>query len=118
MKLKNILYPYLKQKAQFMKIIFQTFLKNAILCFSGGFNSLAAYNLLENGICNYNIVSLDFGGIFSRGSEFFKRFSPHIVKTFSYYFLICSSIILFQYIGLEEMLNKFNDLQKYFCKVS
>lgn len=54
---------------------------NLLLCFSGGFDSLATYELLNKSDYNFDIVSLDFGGRFSREENFFKRFSPYVVKT-------------------------------------
>ena len=54
---------------------------NLLLCFSGGFDSLASYELLSKSDSNFDIVSLDFGGRFSREENFFKRFSPYVVKT-------------------------------------
>ena len=54
---------------------------NLLLCFSGGFDSLATYELLNKSNSNFDIVSLDFGGRFSREENFFKRFSPYVVKT-------------------------------------
>ena len=47
------------------------------LNFSGGFDSLAARAVLPD--CE--LISLDFGGRFSRERPLFERFSPHIVKT-------------------------------------
>ena len=56
---------------------------NLMLGFSGGFDSLAEYNLLKD--CdffeNVYLVSLDLQGRFSREKEFFKIFEPFTVKT-------------------------------------
>lgn len=49
-----------------------------VLNFSGGLDSLAAKLLLPNGT---ELVSLDFGGRFSRERAFFKRFNPRTVRT-------------------------------------
>ena len=54
---------------------------NILVCFSGGFDSLAAYCILNECLDNFYNVSLDFGGLFSREENFFKRFSTHVVKT-------------------------------------
>lgn len=54
---------------------------NLLLCFSGGFDSLAAYCILTDCCNNFYNVSLDFGGIFYREEKFFKRFSTYVVKT-------------------------------------
>lgn len=50
----------------------------AVLNFSGGLDSLASKYLLGG---EPTLVSLDFGGRFSRELEFFKRFDPAIVHT-------------------------------------
>ncbi|MEX3507338.1 hypothetical protein VVR85_07185 [Corynebacterium sp. LK2590] len=50
----------------------------AVLNFSGGFDSLAARYLLPE---DHELVSLDFGGRFSREREFFQRFDPIRVET-------------------------------------
>ncbi len=54
--------------------------KNAsvTLNFSGGFDSLAAKCLMPKGT---KLVSMDFGGNFSREREFFKKFNTCIVST-------------------------------------
>lgn len=56
---------------------------NIMLGFSGGFDSLAEYNLLRDADIfeNLYLVSLDFQGSFSREEIFFKRFSPYVVKS-------------------------------------
>lgn len=48
------------------------------LNFSGGFDSLAALSMLGEGV---RLVSLDFGGPFSREADFFRSFSPHVVSS-------------------------------------
>ena len=53
-------------------------LSGTVLNFSGGFDSLAAHYLLPE---NHKLVSLDFGGRFSREKRFFQRFSPLQVQT-------------------------------------
>lgn len=55
--------------------------ENILLCFSGGFDSLAAYAILDSDFDNFFNVSLDFGGRFSREENFFKRFPTSVVKT-------------------------------------
>lgn len=50
---------------------------NAIINFSGGFDSLAAACLIPDA----KLVSLDFGGWFEREANFFKIFDPYIVET-------------------------------------
>lgn len=47
------------------------------LNFSGGFDSLAAKEILQDA----HLISLDFGGKFSREREFFDRFSPLTFRT-------------------------------------
>lgn len=47
------------------------------LNFSGGFDSLAAKNILNNP----HLISLDFGGALIREREFFERFNPYIFPT-------------------------------------
>lgn len=47
------------------------------LNFSGGFDSLAAKEILQDS----HLVSLDFGGRFSREREFYDRFNPLIFPT-------------------------------------
>lgn len=47
------------------------------LNFSGGFDSLAAMDLLSNPL----LVSLDFGGQFMRERDFFSRFTPLTFRT-------------------------------------
>ena len=51
---------------------------NTILNFSGGFDSLAALYLIPG---NVNLVSVDFGGTFSRERNFFAKFCPYTLKT-------------------------------------
>ncbi|MBF0580791.1 hypothetical protein [Corynebacterium sp. ED61] len=51
---------------------------SAVLNFSGGFDSLSALALLPE---DTELVSLDFGGRFSREREFFRLFDPKIVST-------------------------------------
>lgn len=53
-------------------------LSGTTLNFSGGFDSLAAHYMLP---AQHSLVSLAFGGRFSREEEFFKRFSPIEVQT-------------------------------------
>lgn len=53
-------------------------LSGTVLNFSGGFDSLAAYYLLPE---DHKLVSLDFGGRFSRERKFFRDFSPLEVQT-------------------------------------
>lgn len=48
------------------------------LSFSGGFDSLAALSLMPD---ETRLVSLDFGGRFSRERDYFETFDTHIVKT-------------------------------------
>ncbi|MGP5123007.1 hypothetical protein ACTXJU_08945 [Glutamicibacter ardleyensis] len=47
------------------------------LNFSGGFDSLAAKEILQES----HLISLDFGGRFSRERAFFDRFSPLVFRT-------------------------------------
>ena len=47
------------------------------LNFSGGFDSLAASNLLPNA----HLISLDFGGRFSRERDYFEEYDPFIFET-------------------------------------
>lgn len=51
---------------------------NAVLSFSGGFDSLGAKALLGDKAA---LISLDFGGKFSRERIFFERFKTSIVET-------------------------------------
>ena len=53
-------------------------LGGTVLNFSGGFDSLAAHYLLPP---EQELVSLDFGGRFSREKKFFSKFSPLEVQT-------------------------------------
>lgn len=48
------------------------------LNFSGGFDSLAARSLMPE---DTKLVSMDFGGLFSRERAFFEKFNPCIVST-------------------------------------
>lgn len=52
--------------------------QGVVLNFSGGLDSLAAKFLLD---ANTELVSLDFGGRFSRERDFFQTFNPRIVHT-------------------------------------
>ena len=47
------------------------------LNFSGGFDSLAAAALVPDA----ELISLDFGGKFSRERPMFERFTPHVIET-------------------------------------
>ncbi|MGP5155034.1 hypothetical protein [Glutamicibacter ardleyensis] len=47
------------------------------LNFSGGFDSLAARYLLPNA----HLISLDFGGRFSRERDYFEKYNPYIFET-------------------------------------
>lgn len=49
-----------------------------VLSFSGGFDSMAALALMPD---DTHLVSLDFGGWFTREADFFKRFEPLTVST-------------------------------------
>lgn len=51
---------------------------NAVLNFSGGFDSLAALQLLPSGS---ELVSMDFGGRFARERRFFSKFETRIIST-------------------------------------
>ncbi|MEX5308884.1 hypothetical protein [Kocuria sp. CPCC 205297] len=50
----------------------------AVLNFSGGFDSLAALALMPE---DTHLVSLDFGGRFSRERAYYQRFEPTIIST-------------------------------------
>jgi len=50
---------------------------NTILCFSGGFDSLATKALLDD---NVKLLSIDFGGGLKREASFFKSFETTVVK--------------------------------------
>ena len=50
---------------------------SAALNFSGGFDSLAARKLVPDA----NLISLDFGGRFSRERKYFEKYSPLIFET-------------------------------------
>ena len=52
--------------------------ESVALNFSGGFDSLAARALLPVDI---KLISLDFGGAFSRERDFFSRFHPTVIPT-------------------------------------
>lgn len=69
------------------------------LNFSGGFDSLAAKEILQDA----HLISLDFGGSFSRERTFFERFNPLIFRTnmtalrlntYSWQFMGIGSILL------------------------
>ncbi|MDK8099110.1 hypothetical protein HMPREF3152_03370 [Actinomyces sp. HMSC06A08] len=64
----NLAVPYVPQKSG-----------NIGLSFSGGFDSLAAWKLLP--AQNTTLISLDFGGRFSREAQFFTNFPVISVKT-------------------------------------
>lgn len=49
-----------------------------VLSFSGGFDSMAALALMPD---DTNLVSMDFGGRFSRERKFFERFDTLVVST-------------------------------------
>ena len=49
-----------------------------VLSFSGGFDSMAAKALMPD---ETHLVSIDFGGWFTREAEFFKKFDPITVST-------------------------------------
>lgn len=49
-----------------------------VLSFSGGFDSMAAKALMPD---DTHLVSMDFGGWFTREAEFFKTFSPITITT-------------------------------------
>src|SRR5699024_6541660 len=51
--------------------------REKVLNFSGGFDSMAALALEPNA----HLVSLDFGGRFSRERQFFEKFQPNIIET-------------------------------------
>lgn len=51
--------------------------KHTLLCFSGGFDSVAAMALLDN---STGLLSIDFGGWFEREALFFKKFKTTTVK--------------------------------------
>lgn len=75
------------------------------LNFSGGFDSLAALAVLENPL----LISLDFGGRFSRERSYFKQFDTHIIETnivdtgmnsYSWQFMGIGSILMRQELNL------------------
>lgn len=49
-----------------------------VLCFSGGYDSLAANYLMPEGT---KLVAIDFGKNFEREVKFFKIFNPYIIRT-------------------------------------
>jgi len=51
---------------------------NVALCFSGGFDSLAAHYLVPS---NTSLVSIDWGGWFTRETQVFETYPTHIVRT-------------------------------------
>lgn len=57
---------------------FSTKRENSILSFSGGFDSLATRALMPE---NTRLVSMDYGGRFSRERAFFEKFDTCIVET-------------------------------------
>lgn len=65
------------------EIIYDFSENNIMLGFSGGFDSLAAYCLLNdpNFFDNLYLTSLDFQGVFAREEKFFKLFKPFTVKS-------------------------------------
>lgn len=50
---------------------------NMVLCFSGGFDSLAALALLDKSV---NTISIDFGAVFSREGLFFRGFDTNVLQ--------------------------------------
>lgn len=50
---------------------------NAVLCFSGGFDSLAARQMVGDRV---RLMSTDFGGAFRREAESFRRFDTTVFK--------------------------------------
>jgi cyanophycin synthetase len=80
-------------------------LNKITLNFSGGFDSLAAKCIMPD---DTSLVSMDFGGNFSRERTFFGNFSPCIVKTNllstllrynSWTFMGIASILFSEYLG-------------------
>ena len=78
------------------------------LNFSGGFDSLAALCLMPD---QTKLVSMDFGGRFSRERAFFESFNPVIVstnlaetpfRTHNWSFMGIASILAQQYFGTER----------------
>lgn len=78
---------------------------NVTLNFSGGFDSLAAKCLMPK---NIDLVSMDFGGKFSRERKFFERFNTCIVETNivethlranSWSFMGIANILFSEYLG-------------------
>lgn len=80
-KIREYLEADFKTKSVLQDEVEFSYSEKLLLAFSGGFDSLTSYELLKRAKCEFDIVSLDFGGTFSREEEFFKRFSPHVVKT-------------------------------------
>ncbi|WP_127541194.1 hypothetical protein [Paenibacillus illinoisensis] len=81
--------------------------KNLVLNFSGGFDSLAAKCLMPS---KTRLVSMDFGGKFSREELFFKKFKPYTVKTNlvdtplrknSWSFMGIASLLFSEYLNTE-----------------
>lgn len=79
--------------------------RESALNFSGGFDSLAAYSLLPDA----NLISLDFGGRFSRERLYFEKYNPLIFETnltsiglnrHSWQFMGIGSILLRDELGL------------------
>lgn len=56
----------------------QTYRGGNVLSFSGGFDSMAALALMPD---DTHLVSIDFGGWFTREADFFARFEPLTVST-------------------------------------
>lgn len=52
--------------------------KNAALAFSGGLDSLASLAVMPK---NTKLISIDFGGKFSRERNFFQTFAPYTIST-------------------------------------
>jgi len=80
---------------------------NQTLNFSGGFDSLAALAFMPE---NSSLVSMDFGGGFSREMEMINSFNSHIVKTNiletdfrknSWLFMVIAAILYKDYLNTE-----------------
>ena len=80
-KIKEYLQVDFETKGIVQDEIKYSYSEKLLLAFSGGFDSLSSFELLKRSKCDFDIASLDFGGRFSREKEFFKRFSPHVIKT-------------------------------------
>src|SRR5699024_10090272 len=65
-------------KTNFSSPIISKFFGNQTVNFSGGFDSMAALPFLPE---NSSLVSMDFGGHFSREMKMINGFDSHIVKT-------------------------------------